>query len=220
MVIFMKKIIIISILVLACGIGLFFLVRTPQKEEKYEYTYNTYDESGNVIENKLTYSESKSKTNFVRIETSKGDIFVELYPDVAPITVKNFKKLVSQGFYKNMIFHRVIKDFMIQTGDPTGTGNGGSSEKIKGEFSANGIKNDLEHTRGVISMARAKDMNSASSQFFIVHKDYPSLDGNYAAFGRVIAGLETVDKIATVMTKNDKPVSDVRLSNITFIKIK
>ena len=217
----MKKIIIISIVVLACGIGVFFLVKGMHKEEKYEYIYNTYNEDGSIKENKLTYSESKNKTNFVRIETSKGDIFVELYPNVAPITVKNFKNLVSQGFYKNMIFHRVIKDFMIQTGDPTGTGNGGSEKTIKGEFSSNGVENSLSHERGVISMARANGKDTASSQFFIVHKDYPSLDGEYAAFGRVIAGMETVDKIATVMTNaKDKPVADIRLSNVTFIKIK
>ena len=120
-----------------------------------------------------------------------------------------------------MILHRVIKNFMIQTGDPTGTGSGGSKRKIEGEFSANGIENNLAHERGVISMARGgNDMNSASSQFFIVHKTYPSLDGNYAAFGKVVAGLEVVDKIANIKTDSaDKPTTDVNLYSIKFVNI-
>lgn len=124
-----------------------------------------------------------------------GTIDVELYADIAPITVANFAKLVNEGFYNGLTFHRIISGFMIQGGDPNGNGTGGSDENIKGEFSQNGVKNTLSHTRGVISMARAMAYNSASSQFFIMHKDYTGLDGAYAAFGKVTSGIEIVDKI-------------------------
>ena len=149
----------------------------------------------------------------------KGKIVVELYPDVAPITVKNFKKLVSQGFYDGLIFHRVIEGFVIQGGDPEGTGMGGSADTIKGEFSANGVKNDLKHQRGVISMARNSiSMDSASSQFFIMHQDAPSLDGQYAAFGKVVYGMDVVDEIASVQTNsNDKPTEDVVMEKVYII---
>ena len=213
-----KSIIIITILILALIIC-FFIFNKDSKT--YTYEYNVYTSSGEINKETLTYTKSKKITNYVRIETSMGDIFVELYPDVAPKTVSNFKALVKSGFYKDMIFHRVIKNFMIQTGDPTGTGNGGNSRKIVGEFKSNGIENNLSHERGVISMARANgDNNSASSQFFIVHKTYPSLDGEYAAFGKVVAGLEVVDKIATVKTdNNDRPTSEVKLIKIEFVNI-
>ena len=124
-----------------------------------------------------------------------GTITLELYPDVAPRTVKNFVKLVNEGFYDGLTFHRVIYNFMIQGGCPNGNGTGSSNKKIRGEFSANGYNNSLKHERGVISMARGEDYNSASCQFFICNADYPSLDGNYAAFGRVIEGMEVVDLI-------------------------
>jgi len=144
-----------------------------------------------------------------------GTIKVQLYPDIAPITVENFKGLVKDGFYDGLIFHRVIKDFMIQGGDPEGTGLGGSGKTIKGEFSANGVENDLSHKRGVISMARNNDMNGASSQFFICHKDSTHLDGQYAAFGEVIEGIEVVDKIASVsVDSGDKPIEDVVIDTI------
>ena len=213
-----KSIIIITILVLVLIIC-FFIFNKDSKT--YTYEYNVYTSDGKINKETLTYTKSKKITNYVRIETSMGDIFVELYPDIAPKTVSNFKALVKSGFYKDMIFHRVIKNFMIQTGDPTGTGNGGNSRKIVGEFKSNGIENNLSHERGVISMARANgDNNSASSQFFIVHKDYPSLDGEYAAFGKTIAGLEVVDKIATTKTdNNDKPTTDINLINIEFVNI-
>lgn len=137
-------------------------------------------------------------TNTVEIKVKDyGTITVDLYGDLAPITVKNFLKLVNEKFYDGLTFHRIISGFMIQGGDPLGTGIGGSSEKIKGEFSANGVENNLKHTRGVISMARSSDPDSASSQFFIMHADYPSLNGQYAAFGMVKSGLDVVDKIAT-----------------------
>ena len=143
----------------------------------------------------------------VVIEMENGKkIKLELYPDAAPITVANFEKLVKEGFYDGLIFHRVISGFMIQGGDPLGNGTGGSKEKIKGEFLANGVPNTVKHTRGVISMARAMDPNSASSQFFIMHKDAPHLDGQYAAFGKVIEGMDAVDEIAAVPVGfNDKP---------------
>lgn len=145
----------------------------------------------------------------VIIEMENGKkMKIELYPEVAPITVANFEKLVKEGFYDGLTFHRVIPGFMIQGGDPEGTGMGGSKDKIKGEFASNGVKNDLKHTRGVISMARSMMKNSASSQFFIMHKDAPHLDGEYAAFGKVIEGIEVVDEIAAVPTDySDKPTA-------------
>ena len=142
-------------------------------------------------------------------------IELELYPEVAPITVKNFEKLVSEGFYDGLIFHRVIRGFMIQGGDPQGTGMGGSKDKIKGEFAANGVSNNLKHTRGVISMARAFDKNSASSQFFIMHADAPHLDGQYAAFGKVVSGIEVVDEIASIPTDySDRPKIAMRMKKV------
>ncbi len=134
-----------------------------------------------------------------------GEIKLELYPDIAPKTVANFKKLAESGFYDGLTFHRIMKGFMIQGGDPLGNGTGGSDENIYGEFTANGFKNNLSHTRGVISMARnGVDMDSASSQFFIVHQDSTFLDGQYASFGKVTEGMEVVDKIAT----DAKPIDD------------
>lgn len=125
----------------------------------------------------------------------KGTIKVELDADVAPISVTNFVNLAKEGFYDGVVFHRIINGFMMQGGDPTGTGNGGSDQNIKGEFAANGVENNLAHTRGAISMARSNDMNSASSQFFIVHQDSPHLDGGYACFGYVTEGMDIVDDI-------------------------
>ena len=136
-----------------------------------------------------------------------GVIKAELYPEIAPNTVNNFISLVSKGFYNSLIFHRVIPGFMIQGGCPEGSGMGGPGYHIKGEFSGNGVKNDLKHSRGVLSMARAMDPNSAGSQFFIMHADAPHLDGQYAAFGMVTEGMDVVDKIAKVNTgRNDRPI--------------
>lgn len=156
------------------------------------------------------------KTELILITMENGDeIKAELYPETAPKTVENFLKLVDEKFYDGLIFHRVIKGFMIQGGDPTGTGMGGSKDTIVGEFRANGFQNDLAHTRGVLSMARTNMPNSASSQFFIMHQDAPHLDGQYAAFGKVIEGMETVDKIASVKTNwQDKPLKDQRIKTI------
>ena len=142
----------------------------------------------------------------------------ELYPDVAPITVENFVSLIKEDFFAGIIFHRVISGFMIQGGDPTGTGMGGSEKEIKGEFLANGVVNNLKHTRGVLSMARTNDPNSASSQFFIMHQDAPYLDGNYAAFGKITKGIEVVDEIASVKTDmRDKPLTPQVIKTIELI---
>jgi peptidyl-prolyl cis-trans isomerase B (cyclophilin B) len=145
-----------------------------------------------------------------------GNIRVELDPQVAPITVENFVKLVSEGFYDGLIFHRVIEGFMIQGGCPLKNGTGNPGYSIKGEFSTNGVKNPLKHSRGVISMARSNNPDSAGSQFFIMHKDSPHLDGAYAAFGQVIEGIEVVDKIATVQKDmRDKPLDEVVIEKAT-----
>ncbi len=152
----------------------------------------------------------------VIIEMENGKkIKLELYPEHAPLTVANFEKLVNEHFYDGLIFHRVIRGFMIQGGDPEGTGMGGAKEKIKGEFLSNGVVNNLKHTRGVISMARSMMPNSASSQFFIMHKDAPHLDGNYAAFGKVVEGIEVVDEIAECETDfQDRPLKEQRIKTI------
>ena len=153
----------------------------------------------------------------VTIQMKDGGVMkAELYPEIAPETVKNFVDLASKGFYNGLIFHRVIPGFMIQGGDPQGTGMGGPGYTIKGEFAANGFRNDLKHTRGVLSMARAMDPNSAGSQFFIMHEDSPHLDGQYAAFGKVIEGIEVVDKIASVKTDyNDRPLEPQQIEFMT-----
>ena len=144
-----------------------------------------------------------------------GTMEVELNPSVAPLTVENFTKLAKKGFYNGLTFHRVIKGFMIQGGCPRGNGTGGPGYSIKGEFIANGINNPLKHTRGVISMARAMDPDSAGSQFFIMHKDAPHLDGQYAAFGKVIKGIEVVDAIASIETNYyDMPLNKVVIKEI------
>ena len=144
----------------------------------------------------------------VVIEMENGkQIKIELYPDIAPISCENFEKLVNQGFYDGLCFHRGIEGFMIQGGCPDGTGMGGPGWTIKGEFASNGVKNDLKHTRGVLSMARSMMPDSAGSQFFIMHQDAPHLDGDYAAFGKVVEGMDVVDEIATTATGfQDRPV--------------
>lgn len=155
----------------------------------------------------------------IRITMENGkQMEAELYPDVAPVTVDNFVSLIKENFFAGLIFHRVISGFMIQGGDPTGTGMGGSDKEIKGEFLANGVVNNLSHTRGVLSMARDSRPNSASSQFFIVHQDACYLDGQYAAFGKVTKGIEVVDEIANVKTDmNDRPLVEQRIKTIELI---
>jgi peptidyl-prolyl cis-trans isomerase B (cyclophilin B) len=146
-----------------------------------------------------------------------GDVIkAELYPDIAPISVNNFISLINQNFYDGLIFHRVIRGFMIQGGDPEGTGCGGPGYSIKGEFSANGVENNLEHTEGVLSMARSMAPDSAGSQFFIMHKNAPHLDGSYAAFGKVIEGMDVVNKIAETATDySDRPLEEQKLKSVT-----
>ncbi len=158
-----------------------------------------------------------NKNPIVTFNMKGGDVFyVELYPDVAPNTVNNFISLVNKGFYNGLCFHRVIESFMIQGGDPKGNGTGGPGYSIRGEFTKNGFKNNLKHKRGVISMARSMMPNSAGSQFFIMHADAPHLDGQYAAFGQVIDGMDVIDKIAAVnVDYNDKPLRDQIIESVT-----
>lgn len=160
----------------------------------------------------------KNTVNAEIIMENGKKIKLELYPDIAPVTVANFKELCERHFYDGLIFHRVIKDFMIQGGDPTGTGMGGSGRNIKGEFRSNGIKNSISHVRGVISMARSSMPDSASSQFFIMHGDGTYLDGQYAAFGKVTEGMDVVDEIASSYTdRNDRPLAEARMKSVRII---
>lgn len=153
----------------------------------------------------------------VTFEMENGDVMkAELYPEIAPNTVNNFISLVNKGFYDGLIFHRVISGFMIQGGDPEGTGMGGPGYGIRGEFAQNGFTNDLKHTAGVLSMARSMMPDSAGSQFFIMHKDAPHLDGAYAAFGKITEGMDAVDRIAAVRTDySDRPMEDQRMKKVT-----
>jgi len=160
------------------------------------------------------------ETVMVEITMENGGVItLELYPDVAPITVENFVSLAEDGFYDGLIFHRVIEGFMIQGGDPTGTGYGDPSQKtIKGEFASNGVENSISHVRGVISMARSNYPNSATSQFFIVHEDSQFLDGDYAAFGRVTDGMKVVDEIAKTATDgNDRPLTEQKIKTVRVV---
>ena len=165
-------------------------------------------------------SKDEIKTYNVEMKIKdKGIIKLELDAEQAPITVKNFIKLVEDGFYDGLTFHRVVENFMIQGGDPLGTGLGGSEKKIKGEFELNGVNNEIKHTRGTISMARSKDYDSASSQFFIVHKDSPHLNGQYAAFGHVTEGMDIVDDIAENTPVEDEYVAKKDQPIIEYIKV-
>lgn len=184
--------------------------------EKKDLTKGTIEE--------YSYEETDEVTSYVKIVTGKDEvILLELYPEVAPLTVQNFQKLVQEKFYNGLTFHRVIEGFMIQTGDPLGNGTGGSNTTIKGEFSKNGVQNDLKHEKGVVSMARSADMDSASSQFFIcsdTNESVSSLDGSYAAFGKTIAGLDVVERISKVQTdSNDKPLKTEKMKSVRFVKI-
>ena len=157
-----------------------------------------------------------AKNPIVTFETTAGTITAELYPEIAPNTVNNFISLINKGFYDGLIFHRVIKGFMIQGGDPDGVGTGGPGYSIKGEFAINGVENDLKHTAGVLSMARSMMPDSAGSQFFIMHETSPHLDGEYAAFGKVIEGMDVVNAIANCKTgRADRPVEDQRMKHVT-----
>ncbi|HBW35660.1 peptidylprolyl isomerase [Desulfosporosinus sp. BICA1-9] len=168
--------------------------------------------------NETSQDQELKQNPIVTIEMENSNLIkLELYPSIAPESVQNFVTLVSQGFYDGLIFHRIIPGFMIQGGDPDGTGMGGSKQTVRGEFSGNGFKNDLKHDRGVISMARTSAPNSASSQFFIVVKASTHLDGQYAAFGKVIEGMEEVDRIVSVpKDRGDKPLEDQRMKKVTL----
>ena len=209
-------------------LGLMFILCSCDKNEE-ELNYTTSEVDGKTVYTIKTkvYVASSEETNLVMINVKNYGIMVaELYPDKAPITVENFKKLVSKNFYSGLIFHRVINGFVIQTGDPNGDGSGGSDETIKGEFESNGVKNDISHVRGVLSMARRGSnpeteatLNSASSQFYIVQEDATYLDGNYAGFGKLVSGYNVLDKIASVKTNmNDKPIDDIEIINVSFVK--
>ncbi len=179
------------------------------------------DTSENTETQVTEEKELLKETKKIKFELEDGKSFVmEIYPEYAPETATNFYNLVKEGFYDGIIFHRVIPGFMAQAGDPSGTGMGGSKETIPGEFSANGYtQNTLKHERGVVSMARTNDPNSASSQFFICFEAAPHLDGQYAAFGKVIEGMETVDSIAEIPTDAyDKPTSDVVIKTATVLE--
>ena len=196
---------------------------SSNKEETYEEEEKivTEDIKTGVVDG-YKFTQVEEQTDRVKIQMSNGDIMLAVLSNSdTPVTIKNFKKLVSEKFYDGLIFHRVIEDFMIQGGDPTGTGFGDdTTPTIKGEFTINGVDNDLSHTRGVISMARANDPDSASSQFFIVHKDSTYLDGSYASFGKVFAGLDVVDKIASVDTDyNDRPTTEQKIHSIRFVTV-
>ena len=179
------------------------------------------NDGGIVAEDGTQYVAAEEKTNFVCIRMDTGKkIVVELYPNVAPITVENFQKLVEMKFYNGLIFHRVIPSFMIQGGCPDGTGGGDPGWEIKGEFSANGVENNLSHERGVLSMARSNDPDSAGSQFFICHSTAgcAHLDGQYAAFGRVVVGMDVVDEIATTPCAGSTPITDQVMEKVYFVK--
>ena len=201
-----NKLIALVAVLLVAGVALFVVLGGGDKTESIQQT-----EPGEVI-----------ATDYIQIEVEGyGTITAELYGEVAPITVANFLKLVNEGFYDGLTFHRIIEGFMIQGGDPLGNGTGGSDEKIKGEFSANGWDNPLEHDRGVLSMARSSAYDSASSQFFIMHEDSPHLDGSYAAFGKVLTGIEIVDAICqnTPVTDGNGTVTKANQPVITSIKV-
>ena len=184
---------------------------------QYPGSHVNYCSGGKSPQLKRRKTMAEKKNPVITIEMTNGDIIkAELYPDVAPNTVNNFLSLVNKGFYNGLIFHRVIKGFMIQGGCPDGNGMGGPGYCIKGEFSHNGFQNDLAHTEGILSMARAMNPNSAGSQFFIMHKDAPYLNGEYAAFGQVIDGMDIVNKIAEVRTDySDRPMKEQKIKSIT-----
>lgn len=203
-------------------VGLIFATRPknqsnePAVEKYMDTSYVTSEEQTDLVHLTVTYTNKEN-------QKIRGHIYVQLAPDVAPITVANFKNLVGSGFYNGLTFHRVYPGFMIQGGDPKGDGTGGSGTNIKGEFSANGVENNLSHKRGVLSMARGSySMDSASSQFFIVLEDSTYLDGNYAAFGYVVSGMETADEIAnveliTVDSQTKKPAHPVTIESAVFV---
>ena len=230
----MKRKILIILLLLLCP---FLLTSCGNEEKNNSENEVKAEEEEKIVTEEITegeiegykFKETDEITNRVKIQMQSGDIIlIVLSNSDTPITIANFQKLVSEHFYDGLTFHRIMKGFMIQTGDPNGNGTGGSDEEIKGEFKLNGVENNLSHTRGVVSMARRggnpdteETMNSASSQFFIVHEDSTFLDGNYASFGKVFAGMDTVDKIANTEVGPDEqtPLKKPVIKSIRFIEI-
>lgn len=210
----MKKIInfkSISLLLIILGISLLAACNNEQVEESAESQEQT------DTEEPTTFEGENEEAPIVTMEMENDQkVIIELYPQVAPNTVDNFISLVQDGFYDGLIFHRVIPGFMIQGGDPEGTGSGGPGYSIKGEFESNDFSNELEHNRGVLSMARSQSPDSAGSQFFIIHEDSPHLDGDYAGFGQVIEGMDVIDDIAEVPTNNqDRPEKEQKIKSMT-----
>lgn len=210
----MKKIInfkSISLLLIILGISLLAACNNEQVEESAEPQEQT------ETEEPTTFEGENEEAPIVTMEMENNqEVIIELYPQVAPNTVDNFISLVQNGFYDGLIFHRVIPGFMIQGGDPEGTGSGGPGYSIKGEFESNDYSNELEHNRGVLSMARSQSPDSAGSQFFIIHEDSPHLDGDYAGFGQVIEGMDVIDDIAEVPTNNqDCPDEEQKIKSMT-----
>ncbi|WP_346916091.1 peptidylprolyl isomerase [Clostridium sp.] len=199
---------IISLTLIGCS--------TSNKSNKEE-TNTESDDNKEIYLSKETEKKETDKNPVATIEMEDGKVIkLELYPEIAPNTVRNFISLANSKFYDGLIFHRVISGFMLQGGDPEGTGMGGPDYSIYGEFTNNQFENNLLHTKGVISMARSNDKNSAGSQFFIMHGDTPSLDGDYAAFGKVIEGMDVVDSVAQVETgSNNRPKKDIKIKSIT-----
>jgi len=201
----------ISLLLIILGISLLAACNNEQVEESTEPQEQT------DTEEPTTFEGENEEAPIVTMEMENDQkVIIELYPQVAPNTVDNFISLVQDGFYDGLIFHRVIPGFMIQGGDPEGTGSGGPGYSIKGEFESNDFSNELEHNRGVLSMARSQSPDSAGSQFFIIHEDSPHLDGDYAGFGQVIEGMDVIDDIAEVPTNNqDRPEKEQKIKSMT-----
>ena len=216
----MKKI--ISLCLALLMMTTLFVACDRSEDEKKGATTTKATTRAPIAQEDIPYEISEEVTDLVIIDVKDyGKIVVELYPDTAPITVENFKKLVSEKFYDGLIFHRIISGFMIQGGGYTPEYQQKETESIKGEFSSNGVTNTLLHTRGVISMARTSVPDSATSQFFIMHEAAPHLDGEYAAFGKTVYGIEVVDAIASVTTDYyDCPINNVVITSISFAKAK
>ncbi|MEW8993593.1 peptidylprolyl isomerase [Clostridium sp.] len=207
----------IGALLITAVISLTLIGCSTSNKSNKEETNTQSNDNKEIYLSKETEKKETDKNPVATIEMEDGKVIrLELYPEIAPNTVRNFISLANSKFYDGLIFHRVISGFMIQGGDPEGTGMGGPDYSIYGEFTNNQFENTLLHTKGVISMARSNDKNSAGSQFFIMHGDTPSLDGDYAAFGKVIEGMDVVDSIAQVETgSNDRPKKDVKIKSIT-----
>lgn len=217
----MKRLICIALSFVLLAFGL-ISCEEGKKDNKKETTTVAATTRAPIVQDDIPYIATEEETDIVIIEVANyGKIVVELYPETAPITVANFKKLVSEKFYDGLIFHRVIENFMIQGGGFDEAFVQKQTESIKGEFASNGVTNDLKHTRGVISMARTSIPDSATSQFFIMHKDAPHLDGEYAAFGNTVYGIEVVDAIASVATDYyDCPLTNIVITSIRFATTK